>query len=279
MRYEKSPQWSDDPTSSPSEATRLRILFLHQRLFRTSTLWSTMLTCLKSSNFGLLSIIVAWLLKRTLLLLLIYFFHYHYFLLKSLLSDWPSTWYKDTYVSLRNSKLYHCFIYISRLSVFCSSSPATSSLASSSLLTSPQRRTDERTYPFAQLTNKSMYKRWVTLGYPKCELTEQYRTVPAISDTISTIWYKGSVVSMVDPANRPNYAKAIQSHHRLDWDQRRIDQDGLLKLWTNIAPPVAPNIVCPCQLSGHSCCHQNRPSRSLTVSRKSVHSRKSVLSI
>lgn len=79
----------------------------------------------------------------------------------------------------------------------------------------PPKEQDIARNPFAQQTNKSMYHRWVSLGYPISELTEQHRTIPAISDVLSTIWYKGAVVSKVDPSVRPNARMAIAAHQAL----------------------------------------------------------------
>lgn len=69
--------------------------------------------------------------------------------------------------------------------------------------------------PFAVQTNKSLYKRLVGLDYPRHDLTQQHRTIPAICDIISKIWYKGFVVSTVDEADRPNTTAAIGAHQEL----------------------------------------------------------------
>ncbi len=79
----------------------------------------------------------------------------------------------------------------------------------------PPKEQDVACNPFALQTSKSMYKRWVVLGYPKYDLTQQHRTIPPISNIISEIWYKGSVVSTVDEADRANTSAAIAAHWKL----------------------------------------------------------------
>ena len=79
----------------------------------------------------------------------------------------------------------------------------------------PPKRQDISRNPFAAQTNLSMYHRWSSLGYPTSELTEQHRTIPAISDILSAIWYKGAIVSKVDPSVRANTRMAIAAHQAL----------------------------------------------------------------
>ncbi len=61
---------------------------------------------------------------------------------------------------------------------------------------------------FAHYTNRSLFERLVTLGYPHILLTEQYRAIPIIGDIVSTVWYKDQVRSSVDPSFRPNMTTA-----------------------------------------------------------------------
>ncbi|KAL9128492.1 MAG: hypothetical protein Q9217_002842 [Psora testacea] len=79
----------------------------------------------------------------------------------------------------------------------------------------PPKEQDVARNPFARQSNKSLFKRWVVLGYPKHHLICQHSTIPVISDAISKIWYKGSVVSTLDQGRRPNAAAAIRSHQQL----------------------------------------------------------------
>jgi hypothetical protein len=79
----------------------------------------------------------------------------------------------------------------------------------------PPHEQDIARNPFAKQTNRSLYHRWVSLGYSFCLLTEQHRTIPAISNIISRVWYHGAVTSKVDPSHRPNTRKAITAHNTL----------------------------------------------------------------
>ena len=41
--------------------------------------------------------------------------------------------------------------------------------------------------PFAEQSNRTLYHRLLTLGYPTCELIEQHRSIPEITEIISQI--------------------------------------------------------------------------------------------
>ena len=77
-------------------------------------------------------------------------------------------------------------------------------------LASPKQ--DVKRNPFAEQTNVSLYHRWVSSGYAMSELREQHRTIPVISNLISDIWYRNTVVSKVDPTLRPNARMATAAH-------------------------------------------------------------------
>ena len=83
--------------------------------------------------------------------------------------------------------------------------------------------------PFAEQSSRTLYHRLLTLGYPACELIEQHRSIPEITEIISQIWYRGTLISTVDTAKRPNAAKAMQVHKQIFEREQHViwvDTDG-----------------------------------------------------
>lgn len=62
----------------------------------------------------------------------------------------------------------------------------------------------------ATCTNMSEFDRWTAIGHPYAEMWEQYRTIPVLSDIISSIWYNNQVIFRVDPKTRPNATRATK---------------------------------------------------------------------
>ena len=63
----------------------------------------------------------------------------------------------------------------------------------------------------ANSTNFAFMNRLIANGYPQAQLSQQYRTIPVLSEIISSTWYKGEVTCMVDITKRPNVVKATSA--------------------------------------------------------------------